>query len=107
MTDADRQRDLNARLRKIPNANLIVNLISADRVSFTVSSCRFVTLCHALNHPEPAPLFCAVDDVFFQKTSGLSLSREQTIARGGASCPFVLTRIDESLKPRLTHSCTT
>lgn len=78
---------------KFPNATMTWDEISADRVKFTIRSCRLHTLAVQSGHPELAPLFCKGDGAFFSG-EGVSLERPGTLANGADSCPFTLTFAD-------------
>lgn len=60
---------------------------SARTFSFTVTRCRFVELLHAVDAAHLAPLFCEVDDAYFE-TGKIALERTSTLAGGGACCDF-------------------
>jgi hypothetical protein len=60
-------------------------------VKFTISRCRLVELVLQAGKPELAPLFCQGDARFFGSVEpDVELLRPDTIARGGASCPFTI-----------------
>ena len=82
---------LRARLSAIPNAEFTLHIDEAERLHFTVHRCHFAELCARLGLPELAPLFCAVDGYFFSEDlSEVDFERAETIAEGGACCPFIL-----------------
>lgn len=88
---SERVERLTQLLAPVPNALFELSIDDQDHVHYTVTSCRFVQLCHQLGYPELAPLFCAVDDYFFREDMpSIHLERATTLARGGERCPFVL-----------------
>ena len=61
-------------------------------LGFDVTSCRFVELCHALDRPYLAPMFCEADSVRFAEPDSLvSLRRTGTLATGAPCCDFRFT----------------
>ena len=77
---------------KFFNADITFDTVSSERVAFTVSRCRFPELCKQVGVPELAPVFCASDEAFFGGAQpGVTLTRPETLARGGSCCPFDLT----------------
>lgn len=73
------------------NATVQWEKMDADGVDFTVTACQFPRLCAAVGVPELAPVFCKGDERFFGEVeSDVVLIRPQTIATGGANCPFSL-----------------
>ena len=93
-----REEIVRDRLRQVPNVTFSLKF-EEEALHFTVSACRFVQLCHAIHHPELAPLFCSVDDVFFgHDLKGVSLQRATTIAQGGHTCPFIFSIEDDTSK---------
>ncbi len=81
---------------KFPNAEVRWDEVSGEAVRFTVTSCRFVRLCHEVGAPELAPLFCKGDATFFGGVQkGVELVRPSTLASGGAHCDFNLQWIEE------------
>lgn len=81
---------------KFFNADIVFDQVDREAVAFTVSRCRFPELCRAVGVPELAPVFCATDEAFFGKVQpGVTLTREETIASGGAKCGFHLAWDDD------------
>ena len=74
------------------NAQLEPAGVSAVAMGFDVSACRFVELCHELERPYLAPMFCESDSRFFAERSDLiELKRTRTQARDAAPCDFRFT----------------
>lgn len=91
MDERARAAWLDALGARFPNATLRWEATGPDVVSFRVSACRFVSLCHELGVPELAPLFCAGDATYFGTSApNVSLTRPHTLAEGGPDCPFTL-----------------
>lgn len=64
-----------------------------ESFSFTVRRCLFVELLAAANASHLAPLFCAVDEVYFARPDQpLKLTRTKTLATGGDCCDFRFER---------------
>ena len=79
------------RMGRFPNATVAWDSISANHVSFRVTDCRFVGMCHQAGYPELAPIFCAGDATYFGAVEpGVILERPTTIADGADACPFTL-----------------
>lgn len=96
-TEAETEEWVNDVAGKFFNADIAFDVVSADEVQFTVSRCRFPELCRAVGVPELSPVFCETDEAFFGSVQpGVTLTREETIARGGTKCPFQLTWDDKS-----------
>jgi hypothetical protein len=91
LDEAGRARFVEERSRRFPNATLTWDEVSAERVRFTVTSCRLVQLVAEAGHPELAPLFCSGDARFFGSVEpDVELIRPHTIAQGAETCPFTL-----------------
>ncbi len=89
LTD-DERRDLAAGLMKeFFNMEARIVETSKDALAFEVDRCLFVSLCHELDRPYLAPLFCEADSVRFDDPAvPIALARSQTLARGGTCCDF-------------------
>ncbi len=60
-----------------------------DSMSYDVCACRFVQLTQQLGREHLAPMFCAADSVFFERTEApVRLRRTSTMAEGGSRCDF-------------------
>lgn len=91
MTPEAREAFVHERGAQFPNAELIWEQVDLEQVRFTVLDCRFVSLCAEVGHPELAPIFCKGDARFFGTVEpDVELIRSETLAAGGASCPFVI-----------------
>lgn len=56
---------------------------------FNVTHCHFVALCHELDRPHLASLFCRADEVLFGDPAyEVQLDRSQTLASGAHACTF-------------------
>jgi hypothetical protein len=56
---------------------------------FNVSLCHFVTLTNELGRSDLAPLFCAADEVLFDRPElHILMKRDETLAQGHAQCAF-------------------
>jgi hypothetical protein len=92
LSDDARQRRVAGWLDRFFTATATVDEVGPDRVGFTVSACALVRLAHAAGHPELGPTFCTGDALFFAtRTPPVALQRAETLAEGGAGCPFRLT----------------
>ena len=90
LSEKEQKNYLTNLLDAVPNSIFTIHIVDQSTVHFTVTDCLFVQLCHQLELPQLAPLFCAVDKAFFQKdVTNISFERETTIAEGGHTCPFV------------------
>jgi hypothetical protein len=91
LDEGGRRRFTEDRASRFPNAELVWNKVSAERVSFTVTRCRLVELVRGAGHPELARLFCAGDARYFGNVEpGVRLVRPTTLAEGGPHCDFTL-----------------
>ena len=91
LDQAGRETFVAERMDRFPNATVTWDSISENHVSFRVTDCRFVRLCHQTGHPDLAPIFCAGDATYFGSVEpGVTLERPATIAEGAAECPFTL-----------------
>lgn len=82
--------------RSFPNAEIRWERVDQEAAEFTVTHCRFPAICESCGVPELAPVFCEVDEYFFQNNShNVMLFRETTIAEGGQVCPFKLFWVDD------------
>lgn len=73
------------------NATMEWDRISPEGVDFRVTACSFPTLCASAGVPELAPVFCEVDERYFETVErDVELVRPRTIARGGEQCDFGL-----------------
>ncbi len=87
-----RARFMEALRGRAFNAQLEPAGVSAVAMGFDVSACRFVELCHELERPYLAPMFCESDSRFFAERSDLiELKRTRTQARDAAPCDFRFT----------------
>ena len=60
-----------------------------ESISYDVCACRFAQLTKELGREHLAPMFCAADSVFFERTEApVALRRTTTIADGGPHCDF-------------------
>jgi hypothetical protein len=85
----ERQRWMDARAARFPNAEPHFEALGPDEVRFRIRSCRFVSLARDVGHPDLAPLFCAGDAHFFGTVEpDVMLDRPQTLADGGPECDF-------------------
>jgi len=92
LSPVERREFVEIRGAKFFNATLRWDEVAADRVQFTVTSCRFPPLCVAAGVPELAPMFCRVDDAYFGKVEpGVTLERPATLAGGQDHCLFKLS----------------
>lgn len=100
LDDEGRRQFVRQRGAKFFNATVEWDEISANRVDFTVTHCRFPPLCEAVGVPELAPVFCAGDGKFFGTVEpNTELVRPTTIAQGGATCPFSIRWKDDQEGP--------
>lgn len=91
LDEAARRAFVEERGRRFPNATLTWDEVSPSRVRFTVHACRLVELVVQAGRPELAPLFCQGDARFFGTVEpDVELLRPETIAGGGAACPFTI-----------------
>ena len=66
-----------------------VTALEGEEFRFTVSRCRFVELLDAANAAHLKPLFCEVDNAYFERDQSLiTLRRDRTLAAGDAACEF-------------------
>ena len=73
------------------NAEMVQINEPGSSFAFDVSHCHFVSLCHELDRPALATLFCRADEVLFGDPQfGVELRRESTLASGGSACTFRL-----------------
>jgi hypothetical protein len=77
--------------RRLFNARVEHIEAQPKRLSFQVTSCRFVQLCAALDRSYLAPLFCAADSQFFDSPTSPKLTRPSTLAGGGPCCHFIFS----------------
>ena len=67
-----------------------------DAYLFDVSRCHFVELLQAVGESDLAPLFCEVDEHFFDgRQRPVVLRRSGTLARGADHCDFRFEPVDE------------
>ena len=91
LDEAGRRAYVEARIARFPNADVRVEVVEPERVRFTVTSCRFVRLCREVGMSDLAPIFCAGDASYFGGIEpDVELIRPETLALGGAACPFEL-----------------
>lgn len=91
LDEPQRRAFLEERGQRFPNATPTWERVDADGVSFTISSCRLVSLAAEAGHPELGPMFCASDARFFGEVEpDVVLDRPETLARGDARCAFRL-----------------
>jgi hypothetical protein len=101
MSEPERQRWVQTRAARFPNAEPVFHVVSPTEVRFTVPACRFVTLAQAAGHPELAPLFCRGDARYFGSVErGVALIRPHTLASGGPDCPFTIRFAPAAPDPR-------
>ena len=82
----------NRSLRSFGNLEFRVVEDPASSFAFDVTRCHFVSLCHELDRPHLAPLFCQADEVLFgDPRLGVTLRRDQTLASGHDACTFRLS----------------
>ncbi len=95
MPQQERQRYVSELGDRFFNAQIRWDHIGEERVQFTVTHCRFPSLCREAGVPELAILFCKVDEAYFGHVEEqLKLTRPHSIASGADECPFTLTRHD-------------
>ena len=95
LDDIERREFVEARGEKFFNATVRWDTVEPSRVHFTVTYCRFPSLCAEVGHPELAPVFCAGDAKFFGTVEpDVVLDRPQTIAGGDSQCIFRLSWTD-------------
>ncbi len=70
-----------------PNAVIEVDQVEEAHFSFQITACRFVELCHTLEVPELAPVFCAADEALFAE-GPVRLERPRLLSSGDAHCAF-------------------
>ena len=88
---AGRAAFLADRGQRFPNATPEWTTVEAERVSFTISACRLVSLVTEAGHPELGPMFCASDARFFGSVEpDVLLERPTTLAAGDPACAFHL-----------------
>ena len=71
--------------------NAETHVVQAPQASFgfNVSLCHFVTLTTALGRSDLAPLFCAADEVLFDRPElHIIMKRDETLAQGHSQCAF-------------------
>ena len=91
MTDAERQRWVDERARRFPNAVPTFEAVGPDEVRFRIHDCRFVSLAREAGQPALASVFCRGDARYFGSVErGVVLERPHTLASGGPDCPFTL-----------------
>jgi predicted ArsR family transcriptional regulator len=87
----ERQRWVESRAQRFPNARPDFEEVSAQRVRFRIHRCRFVQLAQAIGEPRLATVFCRADERYFGGVApGVELVRPHTLAQGGPDCPFEL-----------------
>lgn len=93
---AERMKTVEKLGRSFPNAEIRWDRVDHEAAEFTVTKCLFPAICQSCGVPELAPIFCEVDEYFFQNNSrNVTLFRETTIAQGGHECPFKLYWVDD------------
>lgn len=91
----ERQRWVESRARRFPNARPDFEEVSARGVRFRIHHCRFVALAHQIGEPSLATVFCRADERYFGGVEpGVALVRPHTLAQGGPDCPFELRFAD-------------
>lgn len=91
LDEESKQAFVKERGRRFFNATVQWDEVSGERVRFTVKHCKFPPLCVAAGVPELAPLFCRADARYFGSVEpDVTLTRNQTIAEGAPTCPFLL-----------------
>lgn len=92
LDESQRRAFLEERGQRFPNAVPQWERVDADRVLFTISSCRLVQLAAEAGHPELGPMFCASDARFFGTVEpDVVLDRPETLAGGDPRCLFRLS----------------
>lgn len=92
LSQPDREAFVRALTGRFFNATVQMDGVSADEVRFTVTACRFPSLCEEAGVPELAPVFCRGDEVYFGETQpDVALDRGRTLAEGGDACVFRLS----------------
>lgn len=87
-TEAKNQFASNG-LKQFFNAETHVVQDPKASFGFNVSLCHFVTLTKELGRQDLAPLFCAADEVLFDRPElHVILKRDETLAQGHAQCAF-------------------
>jgi hypothetical protein len=74
----------------LPGVETTEPVKDAEKLEFDVTRCRYAEFFKALNEPElGALLMCSTDfDIAATSDGEVTLTREQTIMQGGASCTF-------------------
>ena len=76
-------------LKQFFNAEMHVVNDPQASFGFDVSRCHFVALTHRLGRSDLAPLFCAADEVLFDRPElRIVMERKETLAQGHKRCAF-------------------